>query len=269
MKFKTAFSKMTVCSLILTALFGCGQASQTANGAQDTQSAQTTELTVFAAASMTETLNRIAEDYKTVEPNVSLTFNFASSGDLLSQIKEGADCDVFISAAPKQMNALDGSLKDDADKNPDGLDELLEGTRIDLLENKVVLAVPEGNPKNIDSFDKLADRLGAGEVFLAIGNSDVPVGQYTRKIFAHYGLDEQSLADAGRGSPTARTLRRSPRRSSRARSTAASSTRPTPILQALRASTRRRRICAVRSSIRRLSSETAHTRTRQRHFSTT
>ena len=197
MKFKTAFSKMTVCSLMLTALFGCGQASQTANGAQDTQSAQTTELTVFAAASMTETLNQIAEDYKTVEPNVFLTFNFASSGDLLSQIKEGADCDVFISAAPKQMNALDGSLKDDADKNPDGLDELLEGTRIDLLENKVVLAVPEGNPKNIDSFDKLADRLGAGEVFLAIGNSDVPVGQYTRKIFAHYGLDEQSLADAG------------------------------------------------------------------------
>lgn len=188
---------MTVCSLMLTALFGCGQASQTANGAQDTQSAQTTELTVFAAASMTETLNRIAEDYKTVEPNVSLTFNFASSGDLLSQIKEGADCDVFISAAPKQMNALDGSLKDDADKNPDGLNELLEGTRIDLLENKVVLAVPEGNPKNIDSFDKLVDRLGAGEGFLAIGNSDVPVGQYTRKIFAHYGLDEQSLADAG------------------------------------------------------------------------
>ena len=197
MKFKTIFAKITVCSLILTALFGCGQASQTADGAQDTQSAQTTELTVFAAASMTETLNQIAEDYKTVDPNVSLTFNFASSGDLLSQIREGADCDVFISAAPKQMNALDGSFKDDADKNPDGLDELLDGTRIDLLENKVVLAVPEGNPKGIESFDKLADQLGAGEVFLAIGNSDVPVGQYTRKIFAHYGMDEQSLADAG------------------------------------------------------------------------
>ena len=197
MKFKTIFAKMTVYSLMLTALFGCGQASQTADGAQDTQSAQTTELTVFAAASMTETLNQIAEDYKTVDPNVSLTFNFASSGDLLSQIREGADCDVFISAAPKQMNALDGSLKDDADKNPDGLDELLDGTRIDLLENKVVLAVPEGNPKGIESFDKLADQLGVGEVFLAIGNSDVPVGQYTRKIFAHYGLDEQSLADAG------------------------------------------------------------------------
>ena len=197
MKLKTAFAKMTACSLMLTALFGCGQASQTADGAQGTRSAQATELTVFAAASMTETLNQIAEDYKTVDPNVSLTFNFASSGDLLSQIKEGADCDVFISAAPKQMNALDGSLKDDADKNPDGLDELLDGTRIDLLENKVVLAVPEGNPKSIESFDKLAEQLKAGEVFLAIGNSDVPVGQYTQKIFAHYGLDEQSLADAG------------------------------------------------------------------------
>ena len=197
MKFKTAFSKMTVCSLMLTALFGCGQASQTANGAQDTQSAQTIELTVFAAASMTETLNRIAEEYKTVEPNVSLTFNFASSGDLLSQIREGADCDVFISAAPKQMNALDGSLKDDADKNPDGLDELLEGTRIDLLENKVTLAVPEGNPKGIKSFDNLAEKLKNGDVLLAIGNSDVPVGQYTQKIFSYYKLDEKALADAG------------------------------------------------------------------------
>lgn len=197
MKLKTIFAKMTACSLMLTALFGCGQASQTADGAQDTQSAQTTELTVFAAASMTETLNQIAEDYKTVDPNVSLTFNFASSGDLLSQIREGADCDVFISAAPKQMNALDGSLKDDADKNPDGLDELLGGTRIDLLENKVTLAVPEGNPKDIKSFDDLADKLKSGDVLLAIGNSDVPVGQYTQKIFAHYGLDEAALASSG------------------------------------------------------------------------
>ena len=197
MKFKTIFAKMTMCSLMLTALFGCGQASQTADGAQDTQSAQTTELTVFAAASMTETLNQIAEDYKTVDPNVSLTFSFASSGDLLSQIKEGADCDVFISAAPKQMNALDGSLKDDADKNPDGLDELLDGTRIDLLENKVTLAVPEGNPKGVQSFDDLADKLKSGDVLLAIGNSDVPVGQYTQKIFSCYKLDEKALADAG------------------------------------------------------------------------
>ena len=146
---------------------------------------------------MTETLNRIAEDYKSVDPNVTLTFNFASSGDLLTQIKEGADCDVFISAAPKQINALDGSLIEDTAKNPDGLDELQSGTRIDLLENKVTLAVPEGNPKEIKSFDDLAEKLKSGDVLLAIGNSDVPVGQYTQKIFSCYKLDEKALADAG------------------------------------------------------------------------
>lgn len=194
---KNCFARFAAAALSLAMLAGCGASQSSDSAAVDTGSADSAELTVFAAASMTETLNQIAEDYKAVDPNVTLTFNFASSGDLLTQIKEGADCDVFISAAPKQMNALDGSLKDDTDKNPDGLDELLDGTCIDLLENKVVLAVPEGNPKGIESFDKLADQLGAGEVFLAIGNSDVPVGQYTRKIFAHYGLDEQLLADAG------------------------------------------------------------------------
>ena len=197
MKFKTIFAKMTACSLILTALFGCGQASQTADGAQDTQSAQTTELTVFAAASMTETLNQIAEDYKKVDPNVSLTFNFASSGDLLTQIKEGAVCDLFISAAPKQMNAMDGALAQDAEKNPEGLDMLAEGSRMDLLQNKVTLAVPEGNPKGMENFDQLADLIRSGDVLLAVGNSDVPVGQYSQKIFAYYGLNQAQMDAAG------------------------------------------------------------------------
>ena len=196
---KNCFARFAAAALSLAMLAGCGGgASQsTDSAAEDTGSADSVELTVFAAASMTETLNRIAEDYKAVDPNVTLTFNFASSGDLLTQIKEGADCDVFISAAPKQMNALDGSLKDDTDKNPDGLDELQGGTRIDLLENKVTLAVPEGNPKGIKSFDNLAEKLKNGDVLLAIGNSDVPVGQYTQKIFSYYKLDEKALADAG------------------------------------------------------------------------
>ena len=197
MKFAAGIAKMTACTLMLSALFGCGQSAGTAQTEQTADLGAKTELNVFAAASMTETLNQIAENYKSVEPDVTLTFNFASSGDLLTQIKEGADCDIFISAAPKQMNALDGTLADDSDKNPDGLDELLEGTRFDMLENKVVLAVPDGNPKGIESFDQLAELLRAGDVFLAMGNSDVPVGQYTQKIFAHYGLDEQTMADAG------------------------------------------------------------------------
>ncbi len=146
---------------------------------------QDVELTVFAAASMTETMTEIKTAYEKDNPGVTLTFNFDSSGTLLTQIQEGAACDLFISAAPKQMNELDeaGALAD--------------GSRIDLLENKVVLCVPEGNPKGIESFDALAQGLKDGDILLGMGNSDVPVGQYTQKIFAYYGLDEEELASAG------------------------------------------------------------------------
>ena len=170
------------------------QAEEPAVEEQPVEVAEPVELTVFAAASLTESLTAIAEKYMQENPNVTLSFNFDSSGKLLTQIKEGAVCDLFISAAPKQMNALDGALKDDADKNPDGLDMLVEGSRIDLLENKVALAVADGNPKGIESFDQLAELLQSGGVMLAIGNSDVPVGQYTQKIFAYYGIDETAVA---------------------------------------------------------------------------
>ena len=160
----------------------------------ESQSAEPVELVVFAAASLTESLTAIGEKYMADNQDVKLSFNFDSSGKLLTQIKEGAVCDLFLSAAPKQMNALDGTLKDDAEKNPDGLDLLLAGSRIDLLENKVALAVAEGSDKGIDSFDKLSDLLKNGDVTLAIGNSDVPVGQYTQKIFAYYGIDENAIA---------------------------------------------------------------------------
>lgn len=95
---------------------------------------------------------------------------------LLKQLKEGADCDLFVSAALKQMDAVDGSLKDDTEKNPDGLDLIVTDSRVDLLENKVTLTVPEGNPKGIKSFDQLAELLKSGDVLLAMGNSDVPWG---------------------------------------------------------------------------------------------
>ena len=155
------------------------------------------ELIVFAAASMTETMNQLKEMYEQNNPNVTVTYNFDSSGKLLTQIKEGADCDLFVSAALKQMDAVDGSLKDDTEKNPDGLDLIVTDSRVDLMENKVTLTVPEGNPKGIESFDQLAELLKSGDVLLAMGNSDVPVGQYTMKIFDYYGLDEAALAASG------------------------------------------------------------------------
>ena len=157
--------------------------------------AEPVELIVFAAASMTETLNQIAEMYKAVAPNVTLIYNFDSSGTLKTQIQEGAECDLFISAGQKQMNQLD--ITANPEVNTDKLDFVLEGTRINLLENRVTLCVPEGNPKDIKSFDDLADKLKAGSVLMAMGNSDVPVGQYTQKILAFYGLDEEKLAKDG------------------------------------------------------------------------
>ena len=188
-------------SLVL-ALTACGQKDTAPDTTQtddpQTDQAEPVELIVFAAASMTETLTEIAELYKTAAPKVTITYNFDSSGKLLTQIKEGADCDLFISAAPTQMNAMDGSLIGDTEKNPDGLDLIVTDSRVNLLENKVTLAVPEGNPKGIESFDQLAELLKGGEVLLAMGNSDVPVGQYTQKIFAYYELDEATLSDAGK-----------------------------------------------------------------------
>ena len=194
-KMKKLLSLLLALSLVL-ALTACGSEDDGANDV-DTQddAAEPVELIVFAAASMTETLNEIAEMYKEVAPNVTLTFNFDSSGKLLTQISEGADCDLFISAAPKQMNVMDGSFIGDTEKNPDGLDLIVTDSRVDLLENKVTLAVPAGNPKGIESFDQLAQLLKSGDVLLAIGNSDVPVGQYTQKIFAYYGLDESAMTD--------------------------------------------------------------------------
>lgn len=161
-----------------------------------TAETQKTEVIVFAAASLTESLTEIKALYEKENPDIVLVFNFDSSGTLKTQIQEGAECDVFISAAPKQMNQLD--ISKDEEKNPDRLDYVLEGSRVDLLENKVALVLPEGARKQIGSFDELAEALKNGEILFAMGNSDVPVGQYTQKILAYYGLSEEELAAAGK-----------------------------------------------------------------------
>ena len=157
--------------------------------------AEDVELTVFAAASMEETLTEIGDMYMAENEGVTVVFNFDSSGTLKTQIQEDAVCDVFISAGQTQMDQLD--ITADASVNTEGLDFVLEGSRFDLLENKVALVVPEGNPAGIESFEDMRDGLESGTIMLAMGNSDVPVGQYTQKIFDYYGLDEAALAESG------------------------------------------------------------------------
>lgn len=173
-------------SLLLSACGGSAASSQAASASSEAvassaaasseASGESVQLTVFAAASLTETLNEISEQYKTVAPNVELVFNFDSSGTLKTQIEEGADCDLFLSAAQKQMNALQDE------------DLINTGTRVDLLENKVVLAVPEENPADIQSFEDI----GTDKCKLvALGNEDVPVGSYSIEILTNLGiLDE-------------------------------------------------------------------------------
>ena len=184
------------------ALTACGGSASSAaassvasSAAASSQAAQSVELIVFAAASLTETLTAIGETYSAENPGVTFRFNFDSSGTLKTQIQEGADCDLFISAGQKQMNQLD--IIASADVNKDRLDFVDTDTRVDLLENKVVLCVPEGSDKGIDSFDALAEHLKAQDILFCMGNSDVPVGQYTQKILAYYDLDEEALAAAG------------------------------------------------------------------------
>lgn len=180
-----------IAGLGLTACGGSGSSPATMAAASTAASDEL--LTVFAAASMTESLTK-ATDTFTKDTGIQVSFNYDSSGTLKTQIQEGAECDVFISAGQKQMNQLDANAEKD---HEDGLDFVESDTRFNILQNEVTLVVPEGNPKNINSFDELAENLKAGDIKLAMGNSDVPVGQYTQKILAYYNLDEDQLAANG------------------------------------------------------------------------
>ena len=181
-------------ALLVTGLVAC-ESNDAAPSDDAGPAAETSTVTVFAAASMEESLTKAGGLFTDEYPQYELSFNFDSSGTLKTQIEEGAECDVFISAGQKQMNQLDA--EDTTGDNTDGLDLIDSASRFDILENKVALAVPEGNPKGIESFDQLAELLRAGDVFMAMGNSDVPVGQYTQAILEFYGLDEAALAAAG------------------------------------------------------------------------
>lgn len=180
--------------LIVSTIVMCLLLSLAACSGKENESSAKSEIVVFAAASMNETLNQIKSDYEALHPNVNIIYNFDSSGTLKTQIAQGAECDLFISAGQKQMNQLD--ITADASVNTEGLDMIESDSRINLLENKVTLCVPEGNKKEIKSFDELAKHLNNKDLLLCMGNSDVPVGQYTQKILAYYSLDENDLANS-------------------------------------------------------------------------
>ena len=179
--------KSLVCACLMSALllpmWGCSSTPATS---------EQTEVVVFAAASLESALTQIAQTYEAQHEDVKLTFTFDSSGTLKTQIEEGAVCDLFLSAAQKQMNQLDS--QDTTGANTDGLDFVYSDTRIDLLENQVVLAVPPENPGKINSFTDLA----SGDYLLCIGNDDVPVGAYSLEILDYLGYSLEQLEDQGK-----------------------------------------------------------------------
>ncbi len=135
------------------------------------------EIFVFIAASLSNAMNEINTLYQAKEPNIKINFNADSSGTLQTQIEEGAECDVFFSAATKQMTALDegGYIEKDSVKN--------------LLENKVVLIKPKGSETKVTGFENIFDARN-----IALAGEDVPVGAYAREIFTNLGIMDKVAA---------------------------------------------------------------------------
>lgn len=133
-----------------------------------------TELIVSAAISLKDALDEIARLYETANPSISIKTNYGASGTLEAQIEQGAPIDVFLSAAPKQMDALDAK----------GL--LLDGTRKDLLRNEIVLIVPADSSLQIASFQDLTH---ADVKHVALGEpTAVPAGQYAKEVLTNLGI---------------------------------------------------------------------------------
>lgn len=167
------------------------QSSGQASAQEAPPPAQTIELTVSAAASLTDVMNELFTLYRPSGYQAAFMPNYGASGTLQTQIEEGAPADLFFSAAQKQMNALEEK----------GL--LLDGARKDLLQNKVVLIVPKGNAAGIASFADAAEKAKT----IALGEpKGVPVGQYSEEIFTSLGLLDQVKTKAAYGSDVRQVL---------------------------------------------------------------
>lgn len=166
-------------ALLLLTMSGCGAKDGAAKGEQ-------AELTVLAAASLTDVCNEIKEKYEADHADVTLRFSYGSSGALQTQIEEGAPADVFLSAAMKQMTALDEEGLMDSD------------SIVRLLENKIVLVVPADSDTDLSSFEEVAeDKVG----LIGLGEPEsVPVGQYSEEVYVSLNLWDQVRAKANYGS---------------------------------------------------------------------
>lgn len=159
-----------------TLLAGCQSSSGGTQNEAETPE-EPVELYVFIAASLSNAMEELKTMYQEENPNVDIKYNADSSGTLQTQIEEGAQCDIFFSAALQQMDALtEGGYVQESDVT-------------DLLENKVVLIKPVGGETSVTGFSDITNAAN-----LALAGEDVPVGQYARKIFDNLGITDQVMA---------------------------------------------------------------------------
>lgn len=197
--------KKFLCVLLaasMVSLFGCASnpsASSTASSAPSAPASSSASsakvevnLTIAAAASLTDVTKDIAAQYKKVAPNVTLTFTYGSSGALQTQIEQGAPVDIFMSAAKKQMDALDQKKLIDT------------STRKNLLENKVVLITPKNSTLGLKSFNDLAT---AKVKKIAVGDpKSVPAGQYANQVFTSLKIADKVKSKLNLGTDVRQVL---------------------------------------------------------------
>lgn len=188
---KKLVSMVLAAAMGATVLAGCGNSDKQADDQQvsvqeeagdvsaeeesaDADQFEATEITVFAAASLNTVLDELIKLYNETQPNVTITTSYDSSGTLLAQIEEGAACDVFFSAAQKQMNTL---------QDEDGL--VVEGTRHNVVNNQVVVVTYKDSGTTVTGLEDIAN---ASSIALADGS--VPVGKYTRQAMVNAGMLE-------------------------------------------------------------------------------
>ena len=139
--------------------------------AEDNGDAEETEIQVFIAASLNTVMTELAEMYHEEHPEVKITYNPDSSGTLLTQIREGYECDIFFSAAQKQMDDLEA----------DGLVEA--GTRADVVNNQVAVVARKDSGTSVTGLENIGDAES-----IALAGGSVPAGRYTRQAFINMGM---------------------------------------------------------------------------------
>lgn len=174
---------LLILALTAIAITGCSQNTATQEHTKNLQKEQTqaqVEIQVFIASSLNAVMTRLAYQYEEKHPEIKITINADSSGTLLTQIQEGYECDIFFSAATKQMDRLE----------EDGLIE--EGSRANAVNNQVVVITWKGSDTKVTGLNNLEEAES-----IALAGGTVPVGRYTRQALMNLGKLENA-SDAAR-----------------------------------------------------------------------